>query len=198
MNGELMAGEPNAQIAADIQSKFEFYFIGLIFTLLGFAIQTAKPSQIQSVAICEIMSWLTLLAAGLIAMKRIVWSPIVMHGFAAINRTNIEIDQIDSNRYTTTHVEIPGVGSNLTHDDAIKWKEQSINKIEQANKKTNKLISGLFKVQFSLFICSLLLLIYSRGYENISLIYKNWLHAQHTEIKLCFSTFETCLRQLKL
>jgi len=128
-----MAGEPNAQIAADIQSKFEFYFIGLIFTLLGFAIQTAKPSQIQSVAICEIMSWLTLLAAGLIA-----------------------------------------------------------------NKKTNKLISGLFKVQFSLFICSLLLLIYSRGYENISLIYKNWLHAQHTEIKLCFSTFETCLRQLKL
>jgi len=168
-----MAGDPNAEIAADIQSKFEFYFIGLIFTLLGLAIQTSKPNVVQSVAVCEVLSWVSLLIAGLIGMKRIVLAPLVMHGFAAINRTSIEIDQIDANRLTTTHVEIPGVGSELSHDEAIKVKEEGAKTIDVRNKKTNKLIVRLFKIQYWLFIFALTLLIYARGYENILLIFKS-------------------------
>ena len=167
-----MASDPNAQIAADFQSKFEFYFIGLIFTLLGLAIQTSKTTVVQSVAICETLSWIALLISGLIGIKRIIFIPVVMHGFAAINRANSEIDQIEANRHTTTHVEMPGVGVRLTHDDAIKVKEDGAKKVDALNKKTNQKIVGLFKIQYWLFITALILLIYSRGYENIQLIYK--------------------------
>jgi hypothetical protein len=168
----LMAGDPNAQIAADIQSKFEFYFIGLIFTLLGLAIQTSKSTVVQSVAVCETLSWIALLIAGLIGIKRIIFIPVVMHGFAAIKRVNLEIDQIEANRHTTTHVEISGVGERLTHDDAIRIKEDGAKKVDARNKKTNQMLVCLFKAQYWLFIAALILLIYSRGYENIQLIYK--------------------------
>ena len=193
-----MASEPNAEVANDIQGKFELYFATLIFTILGLAIQTAKPSELLYPAICETASWACLFLAGILALKRISWSPTVLHGFAEINRKNLALAQLEQNIGIVSHVELTGVNPKMSVKDAITWHEDQIKKIESHNRKTNSRIVKLFKVQFALFIIAIVLLIYSRGYENILLIYKNWLPAQHTEIKLCFSTFETCLKKLKL
>lgn len=62
----------------ELQAKFEFYLIALVFTLLGLSIQTAKFGVNVAANIYEILGWVSLLASGLIALWRIEWVPVAL------------------------------------------------------------------------------------------------------------------------
>jgi hypothetical protein len=59
------------KVGLEAQVKFEFYFVGLIFTLLGLSVQSAKFEINFIASSCELLGWLTLLGSGLIALFRL-------------------------------------------------------------------------------------------------------------------------------
>src|SRR5438046_3320901 len=65
----------NTAIAQRIQEKFDAYLLGLIFTILGLSIQTARFGPSPTADVLEILSWLLLLVAGLVGLNRLEWTP---------------------------------------------------------------------------------------------------------------------------
>ena len=56
--------DKNLTIAVDLQNKFEFYFIGLVFTVLALSIQTASIAKGHIQYFFEIFAWFSLLLSG--------------------------------------------------------------------------------------------------------------------------------------
>ena len=56
----------NLEFAREIRFKFDLYFLGLIFTILGLSIQTAKFEYSLRYNLVEIVSWSLLLLSALL------------------------------------------------------------------------------------------------------------------------------------
>jgi hypothetical protein len=67
--------EPNLEHAINIKDKFHFYFLALVFTILGLSIQTSKFISYPQ-AILEIVAWASLLCSGLAGLSRMEWLPL--------------------------------------------------------------------------------------------------------------------------
>ena len=65
------------EIAHQSQEKFQFYAVALVFTILGLSIQTATFDGHVAARICEILSWLLLLASGLSGLSHLEWNPVI-------------------------------------------------------------------------------------------------------------------------
>jgi NhaP-type Na+/H+ or K+/H+ antiporter len=67
--------ESNAVIGQRIQEKFQFYILGLIFTLLGLAVQTASFGSVVIADLFELGSWVCFLLSALVMISRLEWAP---------------------------------------------------------------------------------------------------------------------------
>jgi hypothetical protein len=70
-----MAERSAIDIAIDRQGRFDLYFIGLTFTVLGLAVQTAKVGVYYTADAAEILGWIALLVAAFNGMRRLEWLP---------------------------------------------------------------------------------------------------------------------------
>lgn len=62
-------------VAIERQGKFDLYFIGLTFTVLGLAVQTAKIGVYYTADVAEILGWIALLIASISGLRRLEWIP---------------------------------------------------------------------------------------------------------------------------
>ena len=83
----------NAALANHLANKqterrFQFFFSGLVFTLLSLAIQNPVPTNSILMAVCEVLGWFSLLTTGLMSLfeigafldRRIQWAHCPMTG----------------------------------------------------------------------------------------------------------------------
>jgi hypothetical protein len=64
------ASQSNTAIAQRTQERFDAYLLGLIFTILGLSIQTAKLGTSPTADAFEVISWVLFLVAGLTGLSR--------------------------------------------------------------------------------------------------------------------------------
>jgi hypothetical protein len=62
-------------IAIERQGTLDLYFIGLTFTVLGLAVQTAKIGTYYTADAAEILGWIALLIAAFNGLRRLEWLP---------------------------------------------------------------------------------------------------------------------------
>lgn len=65
-----MSGKASRDHSRDLQEKFELYMVGLVFTVLAAAVQTAKFGVSAAADKAELASWSLLLVSGLAGMLR--------------------------------------------------------------------------------------------------------------------------------
>src|SRR5271170_4479022 len=73
----------NQSFANDFQQKFEMYFLALIFTIVGLAIQSAKFSSDRWQWGLEISGWACLVAAGIVGLLRMRLVPGIFRAAAS-------------------------------------------------------------------------------------------------------------------
>lgn len=61
--------------ARTYQDKFDLYFLGLTFTILGLSIQTASFGKMVWSDCLELLAWLLLLLSGLAGLYKGLWKP---------------------------------------------------------------------------------------------------------------------------
>lgn len=86
--GVVMSDE-EYRAARELESKFQFYFTALAFTILGLAIQTAPERAPLFARIFELLAWTLLLIAGLLSLWFLEWLPIR-------RLTKAERDEVDA------------------------------------------------------------------------------------------------------
>ena len=67
--------DPNLEHAINIKDKFQFYFLALVFTVLGLSIQTSQFTSTCQAAI-EVCACASLLVSGLAGLSRMEWMPL--------------------------------------------------------------------------------------------------------------------------
>ncbi len=77
-----MSGNASRDYSRELQEKLEIYLLGLIFTLLAAAVQTAKFGGSAFADACELVSWVLLFVSGLVGLWRFEWIPVAhsLHG----------------------------------------------------------------------------------------------------------------------
>jgi len=66
----------NYVISREIASKFEFYFLALVFTILGLSVQTTAFVTYYNQGFFEIIALSSFLVSGLAGLSRIEWSSV--------------------------------------------------------------------------------------------------------------------------
>jgi hypothetical protein len=74
-----VADQPNTDFANTLQHKVDMYFIGLVFTVMALAIQSAKFSGHVLQWLPEVSGWLCLIAAGVLGLWRMQQIPRIFH-----------------------------------------------------------------------------------------------------------------------
>jgi len=82
------------EIASEYQSKFRFYFVALVFTLLAASIQSAPLSEMVLFSkVAELIGWLSLLISGLLSLSYIEYSAVIYNHRDTIK--NVTMDDED-------------------------------------------------------------------------------------------------------
>lgn len=89
-----MSIDPILKQATELEHKLSFYFVALIFTILGLAIQTAKIGIDSWNVYLEIVSWGTLLISGLLLLSKLECLPVVYIGHYYNEQYEINIKNI--------------------------------------------------------------------------------------------------------
>jgi hypothetical protein len=89
---------PNEEAGQRIQEKFQFYIVGLTFTILGLSVQTAVFGRNPFADILEILSWVALLGSGLLGLLRLHRIPYLYDAFGRRQKEQTKRD--------TAHVNI--------------------------------------------------------------------------------------------
>jgi len=77
---------PNTVAAAEAAQKFEFYFLALVFTILGLSIQTTVFYRWGYQFLFELLAWAALLVSGLAGLLRLHWVPVAYRATARIQQ----------------------------------------------------------------------------------------------------------------
>lgn len=159
---------PNIDLAIQAKQKFEFYFLALVFTLLGLSVQTSTITGCWQ-CFFEIASLIMLLASGIAGLSRLEWVP---HAYERIGllqegRNKLEI----LNKGLGGETILCPSGKQWTKEELTKEKskgEQYVLSIEEEKNKVIKRLGWKYSIHKWCFVAGICLLLISRVIVNLN------------------------------
>jgi hypothetical protein len=156
--------DSNLDISLRTQERFNAFFLGLIFTVLGLSIQTAKFGVGVLPDVCELLAWVSLLSSGLAGMSRAEQTPDLYRRFS------LKDDQ-EAKRRAGQTVQLQGgrdlhvvpLGKTVPVAEYIADAERGAEMVEATIAPLKKKLSWRYKIMRYGFVSGLALLILSRG-----------------------------------
>lgn len=148
--------------------RFEFFFIGLIFTVLGASIQTADFSNASNVAIItELISWTCFLVSGLFGLNKLEWLPsMVWVRDKVSNRKKIK-NQLNIMSRQSSNVFIPETNEYESIEKLIEANATTIEKYDETLEDLAKKHKMKNSIQRWSFYIAFVLIAFSRAYDHV-------------------------------
>lgn len=156
----------NLDFAQKFQQQFEFYFTGLVFTLLGLAVQTGKSTHYIWAGYFEFGGWVCLMVCGFVSLHRLWMVPTLIRMQEELTRITIELGQLnlDARNGSLLNTQVPNEDdSPLILKQAIEQHTQSKKDIEVKVGKFQARNIYKGRICMGAFLLALLCLIISRG-----------------------------------
>lgn len=156
----------NLDFAQKFQQQFEFYFTGLVFTLLGLAVQTGKSTHHIWAGYFEFCGWVCLMVCGFFSLHRLWMVPTLIRRQEELTKITLELEQLnlDIKNGHPPNTSVPTEdNSPLTLSQAIEQHTQFKKDTEIKVRKSQA--SNIYKgwICMGTFLLALLCLIISRG-----------------------------------
>lgn len=152
--------DKNKEISIQTQQKFEFYFLALVFTILGLSIQTSVFSSKEQ-SIVELASWASFLISGLAGLSRMEWIPVSYKSYSELTYEKSFVKEAESGRSV-----VDESGNYLTDAEVADYVKHARRRIKERTEIMDK-IDMLSKVKYFLhkwlFVVGLICLMISRG-----------------------------------
>lgn len=157
-----------------LQEKFELYFLGLIFTVLALAVQTAKFDNINIAAAClELASWVTLLISGLVGLRRMEWIPVAHFEHADQCQSEADLQQFRNlAQRGVDALPLEDQKNPAPIETFIKDREQHILRMKVNKLKHQTLVSKKYNIHKWSFVLGMCLLIGARGVGPVIKLYE--------------------------
>jgi hypothetical protein len=163
---EKSGADINIEIAQRLQERFEAYWLGLIFTLLGASIQTAKFGVVPLADALELGAWVLLLVSGLAGLSRFEWLPEIYR------LRSLQIEKEDWARAAhkeevlrgTREVYVAPLKKSVPSAQFIAESEASLHTIEEKLAPIERRQLRKYRVKKWTFVAAVCLLIGSRAY----------------------------------
>lgn len=161
--------ESNTEVGQRIQEKFQFYILGLTFTLLGLAIQTASFGTSPVADVMELLGWALLLTSALTLASRLEWTPQIYHLFDVLQ--DIEQDQRDlhdAQLKGARQATVRGTGEGISLDDVLKRIDSKLIITRAQIEKLDKGAELKYKVHRYGFVFGLVAILVARAWSPAS------------------------------
>jgi len=150
--------DKNLEHAIQTQQKFEFYFLALVFTVLGLSIQTSQfSSKLQSVF--EVAAWMSFLVSGFAGLSRMEWISVLYNSYSDLTEKKSFVREAKNGRPVKSEsgkllsdVEVEECAQHV--ENRIKERTQKMNAIETRSKVKYFLHKWLFVAGLALLIIS--------------------------------------------
>ena len=157
--------DKNQEISIQTQQKFEFYFLALVFTVLGLSIQTSVfSSKLQSAI--EIAAWAFFLISGISGLSRMEWIPVSYQSYS-----DLIIEKSHAREAKGGRSFVDESGKLLTGDEVEEYHQHVERRIKERIEKMDK-IETRSKFKYFLhkwmFVAGLVLLFVSRAINLFS------------------------------
>lgn len=151
-----------------LAERFEYFFIGLIFTTLSLSIQTANFSGASNISIiAEVISWILFLVSGISGLNKLEWLPnLVLVRDRAENRKELQnkINVISKHRsegLLAETGEFESMEKILKENQSLKeFYDAQLEKLSFRHKIKHNIQKWSFYIAF-------ILLCFARAYDNM-------------------------------
>lgn len=163
---EESASQANQRIAVEIQTKFEFWLVGLIFAVLALAVQTATFTGGEVGQLCELAAWIALLLAGLMGIWRLEWTPPLYHMASRKSRGEAILSEVRKQRLSGFQtIFIDDADEHLDSDAFLGEVKGSVEIQEKRILLHRRRQSLAYRVMRAFLISGFVLLLFARGYD---------------------------------
>lgn len=153
-----------------ILEKFEFYFLGLTFTLLGAAIQTAAFTGHSHISvIAEIIGWSGFAISGLVGLSKVGHLSVVIYYRNLKNESeNLRTQAEQTKASGVASAKIAQTGEVLTIDAVIHQCEKNAAQYAKQLDKVGKWHEAKDIIQRWAFVSGLLSVAVARAYDAVA------------------------------
>jgi len=158
------AGDESNKQAIAVQQKFEFYVLGLTFTLLGLSVQTASFGRNLFPDGLELLAWTSLTISGLVGLSRLEGVPRIyeLHG----HQSDFETRAREMRTALQQGVAFRSLtdGSALSADRVLEDMDAAIAKIKEAVEPKVDAAVRKYRAQKRFFVAGIILLACARAF----------------------------------
>ena len=160
-----MAEDKNITLARDYADKFEYYFIALVFTVLGLSIQTAP--EIKSFywnGYFEFTAWFLIAVSGICGLSRLKWKGVLYNYHGAVRKDKARIEELE--QAISAHIRLlkpdmqPWTEAELKNE--IKILQERLDKREKLSAGVEQSCQFKYSLHQVTFLFGLVLLMISR------------------------------------
>jgi hypothetical protein len=157
------------EYSRQLQEKFEFYLLALVFTILGLAIQTAKFGASDLGDALELFGWVLLLVSCITGLSRMEWLPVA-------HANNGKLKTFERQRYELQQLTEAGVATHTVDEqpqpapieEVIRSKDILIAKSKKELERIKRATLLKYSWHKWTFVAGLLVLAVARGYPAAS------------------------------
>lgn len=159
-----MASESGREFAVKFQQTFELYLIGLVFTVLGLAVQTAPTPLVAWISLVEIAGWFFLGLSGVLGLLRLERVPIAHKVNAQVHEARESIAQVQE-REARGDLTVPVVGQSerMPVAEALATLRDREEDLVKARARLEYLIPRMYSFHKWTFVIGLALIVIARA-----------------------------------
>jgi hypothetical protein len=160
------AYEINMGHSIEAKRKYNYFFIGLTFSILALAINHKVDTKAIFPVITELLGWLCLIISGFSGLWRLEWDGVVFELAAELAKAIGFKRQILEAKHTGRPMLSQETGEALNLDEQAEIYENNIVGIEKRLKEIDSKFRCIYDVQKWSFLVGVLILVVAYGYEK--------------------------------